>query len=81
MSSSRRSGLFRITWKWFTIWTSRRKSREEIGHEDGARATAGTHPSFVKMIRELILERVDNVSAAFCGSARRGHCCPPDCCC
>ena len=44
-------------------------------------ATAGTHPSFVKMIRELMLERIDNAPARFVGShgARTGLC-EPDCC-
>ena len=44
-------------------------------------ATAGTHPSFVKMIRELLLERMDNAPARFVGShgARTGLC-APDCC-
>jgi protoporphyrin/coproporphyrin ferrochelatase len=44
-------------------------------------ATAGTHPSFVKMIRELILERVDNVPARFLGSRGVAHTiCADDCC-
>lgn len=44
-------------------------------------ATAGTHPAFVKMIRELILERVDNVPARFLGTRGPGHnVCPADCC-
>ncbi len=44
-------------------------------------ATAGTHPSFVKMIRELLLERMDNAPARFVGShgARTGLC-ALDCC-
>ena len=44
-------------------------------------ATAGTHPSFVKMIRELVLERINNAPARFVGShgARNGLC-TPDCC-
>ena len=39
-------------------------------------ATAGTHPLFVKMIRELMLERIDNLPARFVGShgARTGPC-------
>jgi ferrochelatase len=44
-------------------------------------ATAGTHPAFVKMIRELILERVDNAPARFLGTCGAGHdVCPADCC-
>jgi ferrochelatase len=44
-------------------------------------ATAGTHPAFVKMIRELILERVDNEPARFLGTRGPVHdVCPADCC-
>jgi ferrochelatase len=44
-------------------------------------ATAGTHRSFVKMIRELMLERIGDAPARFVGShdARIGLC-APDCC-
>jgi len=53
----------------------------ELGMKMVRAATAGTHPSFVKMIRELMLERIDNVPARFVGSqgARIGLC-APDCC-
>jgi ferrochelatase len=54
---------------------------EELGMNLVRAATGGTHPSFVKMIRELILERVDNAPARFLGS--RGAVpaiCPADCC-
>ena len=55
---------------------------DELGGVNLVRAaTAGTHPSFVKMIRELILERVDNAPARFLGSRGAGHfVCPADCC-
>ena len=44
-------------------------------------ATAGTHPAFVKMIRELILERVDSAPPRFVGSRGAAHTiCPVDCC-
>lgn len=44
-------------------------------------ATAGTHPSFVRMIRELILERVDNAPARSLGSRGVAHAvCADDCC-
>ena len=44
-------------------------------------ATAGTHPAFVRMIRELILERTDNHLARFLGSRGASHdVCPADCC-
>jgi ferrochelatase len=44
-------------------------------------ATAGTHPAFVKMIRELIRERTENAPARFVGSRGPGHdVCPAYCC-
>jgi ferrochelatase len=53
----------------------------ELGMKMVRASTAGTHPSFVKMIRELMLERIDNAPARFVGSngARTGLC-APDCC-
>jgi len=53
----------------------------ELGMKLVRAATAGTHPSFVKMIRELMLERIDNAPVRFVGSqgARTGLC-APDCC-
>ncbi len=53
----------------------------ELGMKMVRATTAGTHPLFVKMIRELMLERIDNVPARFVGSqgARIGLC-APDCC-
>jgi protoporphyrin/coproporphyrin ferrochelatase len=54
---------------------------KELGVKLVRAATAGTHPSFVKMIRELILERVDNAPARFLGSRGAAHSiCPADCC-
>ncbi|HET9527229.1 MAG TPA: ferrochelatase [Pyrinomonadaceae bacterium] len=53
----------------------------ELGMNLVRSATAGTHPLFVKMIRELILERVDNAPARFVGSRGPAHSvCPVDCC-
>ena len=44
-------------------------------------ATAGTHPAFVRMIRELIIERTDNAAARFLGSRGPSHdVCPANCC-
>ncbi len=58
-----------------------RQLAEELGINVVRAATAGTHPSFVKMIRELILERVDNAPARFLGSRGVAHSvCPVDCC-
>lgn len=53
----------------------------ELGMKLVRAATAGTHPAFVKMIRELILERVDDAPARALGSRGASHSiCPADCC-
>lgn len=58
---------------------------EKVAQESGVKmaraATAGTHPAFIKMIRELMLERIENAPARFVGShgARNGLC-APHCC-
>ena len=53
----------------------------ELGMKMVRAATAGTHPAFVKMIRELILERVANEPRRFVGSRGPVHdVCPADCC-
>jgi ferrochelatase len=53
----------------------------ELGMKLLRAATAGTHPSFVKMIRELMFERIDNAPARFVGShGARSGLCAPDCC-
>jgi ferrochelatase len=53
----------------------------ELGLKMVRAETAGTHPSFVKMIRELMLERIDNAPARFVGShGARNSLCAPDCC-
>src|SRR5215204_2542684 len=49
-----------------------RKVADEIGLKMARAATAGTHPSFVKMIRELIIERVNDEAPM--------NICAPDCC-
>jgi ferrochelatase len=54
---------------------------KELGMTMVRAATAGTHPAFVKMIRELMLERIDNAPARFLGSRGPVHdVCPADCC-
>ena len=49
-----------------------RKVAYEIGMNLVRARTAGTHPAFVRMIRELMLERIDNI--------RPPSICAPDCC-
>jgi ferrochelatase len=53
----------------------------ELGMKMVRAATAGTHPGFVKMIRELMLERIDDAPVRFVGSlGARPPFCAPDCC-
>ena len=58
---------------------------KQLAHGLGMRmsraSTAGTHPAFVKMIRELILERTNNIEPRFLGTrGPASHTCAPDCC-
>lgn len=54
---------------------------KEIGVGMVRAATAGTHPKFVKMIRELMLERINNEPARFLGTRGAGQSiCPAGCC-
>jgi protoporphyrin/coproporphyrin ferrochelatase len=53
---------------------------EEIGMNMVRAATAGTHPAFIKMIRELMLERINNEPPRFIGSLGARITCPADCC-
>ena len=54
---------------------------KEIGVNLRRAATAGTHPAFVRMIRELIMERINNETPRFLGSRGANHdVCLPDCC-
>jgi ferrochelatase len=48
------------------------KVARELGMNMVRARTAGTHPAFVKMIRELMLERINNEVPA--------NICAPDCC-
>jgi protoporphyrin/coproporphyrin ferrochelatase len=49
-----------------------RRVAQEIGMTMVRAATAGTHPSFVRMIRELVMERINNEVSV--------NICAPDCC-
>ncbi|HKS09495.1 MAG TPA: ferrochelatase [Pyrinomonadaceae bacterium] len=54
---------------------------QELGMKMVRAATAGTHPSFIKMIRELVLERTQDEPPRFLGSRGPVHnVCPADCC-
>lgn len=54
----------------------------ELGLNMIRAATAGTHPAFIGMIRELALERmVENPTRRFLGTRGPSHdVCPPNCC-
>src|SRR6267142_5283003 len=53
----------------------------EIGINMRRAATAGTHPAFVRMIRELMMERINNEPSRYLGSRGANHdVCLPDCC-
>jgi len=49
-----------------------RKVADELGMKMVRAATAGTHPAFVRMIRELVVERIENKAPE--------NVCAPDCC-
>ena len=54
---------------------------KELGMTMLRAATAGTHPAFVRMIRELVIERIHNEPARFVGTRGAVHdVCPVDCC-
>ena len=54
---------------------------QEIGLNLRRAETAGTHPLFVKMIRELIMERINGTAARYLGSHGASHdVCDPLCC-
>ena len=57
------------------------KLTKELGITMVRAATAGTHPAFVRMIRELVIERIHNEPARFAGTRGPSHdVCPADCC-
>lgn len=65
----------------YDLDTEARQLCEELGLNMVRASTASTHPAFVKMIRELILERVGGVEPRFLGSRGLAHTvCPPGSC-
>jgi len=53
----------------------------EIGVNMRRAETAGTHPAFVRMMRELMMERINNETPRYLGSRGANHdVCLPDCC-
>ena len=66
----------------YDLDTEARVLCEEIGMNMVRAATVGTHPAFIKMIRELIMERLTpNTPRRFLGTRGPSHdVCPVDCC-
>ena len=58
-----------------------KKTADGLGIRLARAATAGTHPLFVKMVRELVLERTENRPARVVGKYSVPHdVCPVNCC-
>ena len=59
-----------------------RRKAEELGLNFVRAGTVGTHPRFVRMIRELVIERIsDNPHRLALGDSGPSHDeCPVDCC-
>ena len=66
----------------YDLDTQARKVAEALGLNMMRAATVGAHPQFVRMIRELILERMDgNMPCRALGQFPPSHdVCPADCC-
>jgi ferrochelatase len=66
----------------YDLDTEARQLAAELGINMIRAATAGTHPAFIKMIRELILERIDaGLAPRFLGTRGvKPSACPVDCC-
>jgi ferrochelatase len=65
----------------YDLDTEAKKLSDEIGLNMIRAATVGTHPEFVSMIRELILERAEGAPARALGTRGSSHdTCPADCC-
>ena len=66
----------------YDLDTEARRLCEEIGLNMIRAATVGTHPTFIKMIRELIIERItpDSERRALGTRGPQPDVCAPDCC-
>jgi ferrochelatase len=66
----------------YDLDTEARQVAEEVGVRLVRAATVGTHPEFVRMIRELIQERLDPTRPrrALGGFPPSHDACPADCC-
>jgi ferrochelatase len=66
----------------YDLDTEARQLCNEMGLNMVRASTVGTHPAFIRMIRELVLERINpDASRRFLGSQGANHdVCPADCC-
>lgn len=64
----------------YDLDTEARLLCQELGINMVRAATAGTHPAFIKMIRDLILERVNGNEQKFLGTAPAIDACTGNCC-
>jgi protoporphyrin/coproporphyrin ferrochelatase len=66
----------------YDLDTEAKNLADEIGLNMIRAATVGTHPAFIRMIRELIVERLtNNPDKPFLGTRGANHdSCPDDCC-
>jgi ferrochelatase len=65
----------------FDLDTEARQLSEQLGLNMVRAQTVGSHPDFVRMIRELILERVAKAPRRVLGKLGASHdVCPADCC-
>jgi ferrochelatase len=65
----------------YDLDTEAKDLADELGMNLLRAKTVGTHPRFVAMLRELIVERMTGGERAFLGDRGHGHdVCPVDCC-
>ena len=65
----------------FDLDTEAKNLCSELGLNMIRAATVGTHPRFIRMIRELICERTSDATKLACGQFGPNHdVCPEDCC-
>ena len=65
----------------FDLDTEARELCDELGVDMVRAKSPGTHPRFVSMIRELIMERVEGIEKRAVGNFGPNHdVCPKDCC-
>jgi ferrochelatase len=65
----------------FDLDTQARETAANLGINFARSETVGTNPKFIEMIRELILERIENRERRFLGTyGAKEDFCPVDCC-